>query len=177
MARHARNDILTNLKDIAAWQSNIMPPKSLFTGSNKPFSLPDWLQDHLVNSLSFWRSGFRVADGRWRQWEAYDCNDVDSVHNDFQRELPYILFFPDLLESVVRAWARYQLEDGLVRETLLSGCHGKTGQLDHAGGRIHMADVNAAFITQVSSVQDSTCVIAKIKLNKNCSMPTSMLTF
>jgi non-lysosomal glucosylceramidase len=57
-------------------------------------SLPDWLQDMLVNSLSYWRTGFWVADGRWRQWETFDCNDVDSVHNDFQRELPYIIFFP-----------------------------------------------------------------------------------
>lgn len=57
-------------------------------------SVPDWLQDMLVNSLSYWRTGFWVADGRWRQWETFDCNDIDSVHNDFQRELPYILFFP-----------------------------------------------------------------------------------
>jgi len=57
-------------------------------------SMPDWLQDMLVNSLSFWRTGFWVADGRWRQWETFDCNDIDSIHNDFQRELPYVLFFP-----------------------------------------------------------------------------------
>lgn len=60
-------------------------------------SVPDWLQDMLVNSLSFWRTGFWVADGRWRQWETFDCNDIDSIHNDFQRELPYILFFPGKL--------------------------------------------------------------------------------
>eukprot|EP01045_Picozoa_sp_COSAG04_P005190 COSAG04_NODE_236_length_19126_cov_8.932885_8_plen_354_part_00 len=44
-------------------------------------TVPQWLQDVLVNSMSQWRSAFMTADGRWRQWEAYDCVDVDSVHN------------------------------------------------------------------------------------------------
>ena len=127
-----------------------MPSNSKLIGLEKPFFLPTWFQDHLVNSLSFWRSGFRVGNGRWRQWEAYDCNDIDSVHNDFQRELPYMLFFPDLLENVVRAWAKYQQEDGLVMETLQPGCRGRTIHLDKAGGRVNMADVNSAFITQVN---------------------------
>ena len=37
------------------------------------------LGDTLVNSLHHTRSAFRVADGRWRQWEAYDCVNIDSV--------------------------------------------------------------------------------------------------
>lgn len=35
-------------------------------------SVPVWLQDTLVNSMSQWRSGFMTRDGRWRQWEAYE---------------------------------------------------------------------------------------------------------
>lgn len=56
------------VRNISAWHS------SLFGAS----TLPAWLQDGLLNSVSFWRSGLRFADGEWRQWEAYDCNDVDS---------------------------------------------------------------------------------------------------
>lgn len=87
---------------------------------------------------------------RWRQWEALDCNDVDSVHNDFQRELPYVLFFPDLLENVVRAWARFQHPAGYIQETLQMqwGCHNRTNRLDTPGGRV-MADVTPAFLAQV----------------------------
>ena len=87
---------------------------------------------------------------RWRQWEALDCNDVDSVHNDFQRELPYLLFFPELLENVVRAWGEHQHPEGWIQETLglQWGCHNRTNRLDTAGGRV-MADVTPAFLAQV----------------------------
>ena len=145
-ARHARADLVNNLEDILSFQSSIFPPKSPASST----SLPDWLQDHLVNSLSFWRSGFRLTDGRWRQWEAFDCNDVDSVHNDFQRALPYALFYPDLLENVVRAWARFQDPNGMIQETLQQqrGCQNRTNPLDSPGGRI-MGDVTPAFLAQV----------------------------
>ena len=55
--------------------------------------LPVYLQDSLINSFSHVRSAMYTRDGTWRQWEAYDCVDVDSVHNDYQRHLPYILYF------------------------------------------------------------------------------------
>jgi non-lysosomal glucosylceramidase len=64
-------------------------------------SLPTWLQDVLVNSMSNWRSAFMTEDGRWRQWEAYDCVDLDSVHNDYQRQMPSALFFPSLVKNVM----------------------------------------------------------------------------
>ena len=66
-------------------------------------TLPVWLQHVLVNGLSFWRRGLYLHDGRWRQFESLDCIDIDSVHNDFQREIPYVLFYPDLVENVMRA--------------------------------------------------------------------------
>ena len=45
-------------------------------------SLPAWLQDVIVNSMSNWRSAFMTEDGRWRQWEAYDCVDIgESSHH------------------------------------------------------------------------------------------------
>lgn len=77
---------------------------------------------------------------------------MDSVHNDFQRELPYLLFFPELLESVMRAWAKYQHPEGWIQETLgfQWGCHNRTNRLDAAGGRV-MADVTPAFLAQVTT--------------------------
>ena len=85
-------------------------------------SLPAWLQDVLVNSMSNWRSAFMTADGRWRQWEAYDCVDVDSVHNDYQRQMPYALFFPDLVKNVMTTgWAKLQQADGMITESLSGG--------------------------------------------------------
>ena len=93
-------------------------------------TLPVWLQDVLVNGLSFWRSGMYFRDGRWRQYEALDCIDIDSVHNDFQREIPYVLFYPDLVENVMRAWAKYQRPDGHILEALETGCMSPTSKMD-----------------------------------------------
>lgn len=73
--------------------------------------------------------------------------------------MPYIVLFPDLLESVVRAWARFQHPAGYIQETLQLqwGCHNQTNRLDTPGGRV-MADVTPAFLAQVcgfrSLIQD-----------------------
>jgi non-lysosomal glucosylceramidase len=75
-------------------------------------SLPLWLQDLLINSVSHTRDALwwqqcagchaskdaRVVPatfGYWRQYEAYDCPDLDSIHNDGERHIPYIMFLPD----------------------------------------------------------------------------------
>ncbi|KAK3739472.1 hypothetical protein QZH41_020504 [Actinostola sp. cb2023] len=152
VAFHTKQNLPKILDELLSWRENMTPSNA---SAQEVFhvdsSLPDWLQDMLVNSLSYWRTGFWVADGRWRQWETFDCNDVDSVHNDFQRELPYIIFFPGLLENVVRAWAKSQHESGLILEALQGqyGCWSKTNKLDAVGGRNNMADVHPAFIAQV----------------------------
>lgn len=53
-------------------------------------SLVDWMADSMVASLHHIRSAFWLKDGRWRQWEAYDCVNVDSIHNDGERHIPYV---------------------------------------------------------------------------------------
>ena len=116
----------SNLQAISAWHSSMI----LDDDSATVQTLPVWLQDILVNGLSFWRSGLYLHDGRWRQYESLDCIDVDSVHNDFQREIPYVLFYPDLVENVMRAWAKYQSEDGHIVETLAAGCQSPTRKMD-----------------------------------------------
>jgi non-lysosomal glucosylceramidase len=39
-------------------------------------SLPTWLSDTLLNMLSHIRSAWWEENGKWRQWEAYDCVNV-----------------------------------------------------------------------------------------------------
>ena len=46
---------------------------------------------------------------RWRQWEAHDCTNMDSVHNDGERHIPYIMFFPDSTRNKLTAWAKGQI--------------------------------------------------------------------
>ena len=110
-------------------------------------SLPDYLVDSLINSVSHMRSAMYFSNGDWRQWEANDCNDVDSVHNDHQRHLPYMLYFPETEKIKMHAWAKYQQADGMIQETLTSGCLGDTVPYDEHGGR-RMGDVTSIFILE-----------------------------
>lgn len=92
-------------------------------------SLPSWLGDQLVNSLSHIRTAMwfqncshchRSKDARldgagfWRQWESYACDDLDSIHNDGERHIPYLMFFPNTTRSKLAAWAGNQQPDGML---------------------------------------------------------------
>lgn len=108
VAQHMRKDLIKSVMDIQSWNEPIVGSEPVKKDpindkvkhipnspeENKVNQLPDWLKDLLVNSMSFWRSGFWTEDGRWRQWEAYDCNDIDTIQNDMQRIIPYTLAFP-----------------------------------------------------------------------------------
>ena len=124
------SNLLRNLSPtpqaISAWHA------SMIIDSNRKsvLTLPVWLQDVLENGLSFWRSGLYLCDGRLRQFESLDCIDIDSAHNDFQGEIPYVLFYPDLVENVMRACAKYQSDDGHIVETLAAGCCSLTGKIE-----------------------------------------------
>ena len=114
------------LQTISAWHASMI----IDSNGQSVQTLPVWLQDVLVNGLSFWRSGLYLRDRRWRQFESLDCIDIDSVHHDFQREIPYVLFYPDLVENVMRAWAKYQSDDGHIVEALAAGCYSPTRKID-----------------------------------------------
>ena len=77
-AEHLHADAASAASGLAARLPDVV---STIAGWHSAFfnadSLPVWLQDVIVNSMSQWRSAFMTADGRWRQWEAYDCVDVD----------------------------------------------------------------------------------------------------
>ncbi len=47
---------------------------------------------------------------------------ADSVHNDGERHIPYIMIFPDSVINKMRAWAGFQLENGMIQEQLRCGC-------------------------------------------------------
>ena len=117
------------LDAIYAWHSALFPAhgsannedrnkhvSTALTSNADRWTLPSWLSDVLINSLShtrdmMWWSACPhchvSADGRvngtlspgeggfWRQFEAYDCPDLDSIHNDGERHIPYIMFFPN----------------------------------------------------------------------------------
>ncbi|KAM7425997.1 hypothetical protein ABFA07_022653 [Porites harrisoni] len=134
-----------NLQPISAWHASMI----IDSKSKSVQTLPVWLQDVLVNGLSFWQSDLCLRDGRWRQFECLDCFDIDSVHNDFQRGILYVLFYPDLVENVMCAWAKYQGDNGHVVETLAAGCYSPTRKIDCGppNQRI-MRDVTTVFITE-----------------------------
>lgn len=56
--------------------------------------LPDWVSDFAINEMSHFRGLIWTRDGRLREFEANDCPDVDSIHNDYQRHLPYLWVAP-----------------------------------------------------------------------------------
>jgi non-lysosomal glucosylceramidase len=85
---HASSEAAAKSLDLEATVEAISTLHSVFFDSvPEPASpasggLPEWLADILVNMLSHVRSAWWEEDGKWRQWEAYDCVNVDSVHND-----------------------------------------------------------------------------------------------
>eukprot|EP00759_Apiculatamorpha_spiralis_P003226 PhF_6_TR11553/c0_g1_i1/m.18566 len=135
------------VKDVANsdFVGNVQRLHRAFTES----SLPDWMSDSLLASLHHIRSAAWFADGRWRQWEAYDCVNVDSVHNDGERHIPYIMLFPEAVVSKLNAWAKYQLPNGMIQEQLACGCMGGIDpNFEYGCGRV-MSDVSSMFVMYV----------------------------
>ncbi|CAE7410315.1 unnamed protein product [Symbiodinium natans] len=108
--------------------------------------VPDFLADSLLNSLTHMRSAWITADKRFRQWEAFDCINVDSVHNDCERHLAYSFYFPESIDSKMYAWAKTQLPNGMIQEQLMCGCQFGVPDkhIDQGCGRI-MSDVSSSF--------------------------------
>ena len=75
MFRDSEDVAHTALAAMPSILSNISAFHNVFFTS----TLPDWLQDALINTLSHIRSAWWTQDGRFRQWEAYDCVNIDSV--------------------------------------------------------------------------------------------------
>ena len=56
---------------------------------------PVWLKDMLLNQWSHYHMLLWLRDGRMREYEAWSCDDMDSVHNDYQRHLLYLWGMPE----------------------------------------------------------------------------------
>lgn len=116
-------------------------------------SLPTWFGDSLLNSLHHTRSAMWLADGRWRQWESFSCVNVDSVHNDGERHVPYLMILGGYgTTSKMRAWAAGATPTtntsvgGMIQEQLACGCMDVVPpMLDSPCGRT-MGDVTSMFI-------------------------------
>jgi hypothetical protein len=115
----------------------------VFVGSGS--SLPDWLADFLVNGMSHFRGMIWSRDGRMREFEAFDCMDLDSIHNDYQRHLPYLWLFPEFEAQKLRKWASGQAPEGYIQEFL-----GEFGvsPFDIPGGRI-MGDTTTLWVVEL----------------------------
>lgn len=131
------------VNDIVAHHSVFLGPNP--SSSLPPSPLPIWLRDTLTNQFSHFRSLHYLRDGRLREYEANDCPDIDSVHNDYQRHLPYLWAAPDLELSKFREYAAGAAADGHINEYL--GSFG-LGPLDAPGGRV-MADTTTLWIVEL----------------------------
>ena len=133
----ASNSAVADVEEWGAFASSLIGTSS---------SLPVWLGDSLLNSLHHARSTFWLPDGRFRQWESFSCVNVDSVHNDGERHLPYLLLWPGILPSKLRGWAQGALPDGMIQEQLACGCMGPVpSQMEAPCGRV-MGDVSSMFV-------------------------------
>jgi hypothetical protein len=117
-------------------------------------SLPEWLQDQLVNSVSHVRNGYwfansscplcvhsldpKVRDVLWRQFEAFDCTDLDSIHNDGERALS---------DAISRRRAQ---QDGSMGAQ--SGTKGVGGR-GHAGGADPSSEKDAESAQKLGQLQ------------------------
>jgi non-lysosomal glucosylceramidase len=82
-------------------------------------SLPDWFQDALVNSVATsYKTGMYFAPGFFRQWEAFACPNDTPTHIWTYGCLPYLFFYPELGEGILRAFAGTQKPDGQICEDL-----------------------------------------------------------
>lgn len=67
------------------------------------------------------------------------------MHNDGERHIPYIMFFPDITMSKMLAWGEGIEPDGMIQEQLGCGCTSKVPFFDDPCGRV-MSDVSSMYI-------------------------------
>jgi non-lysosomal glucosylceramidase len=123
---------------------------SVFAGPTS--SLPIFMQDAAVNEFSHFRGMIFTLDGRMREFEANDCPDVDSIHNDYQRHLPYIWTMKEFEISKLEKWGASIYPDDHIPEYL--GAF-SLSPLDQPGGRT-MADTTTLFIAEMYELYSHT---------------------
>eukprot|EP00656_Telonema_subtile_P019767 TRINITY_DN20977_c0_g1_i1.p1 TRINITY_DN20977_c0_g1~~TRINITY_DN20977_c0_g1_i1.p1 ORF type:complete len:1000 (+),score=124.94 TRINITY_DN20977_c0_g1_i1:180-3179(+) len=131
---------------LASVLSDINTHHSIVAHRSNPAEV--WLKDMLLNQWSHLHMLMWYKDGRLREYEAWSCDDVDSVHNDYQRHLMYLWAFPEFELNKLEAWSSFaQASDGHVYESL-----GYTGKhLDSPGGRV-MGDTTSLFVLEMYEI-------------------------
>eukprot|EP01084_Bolivina_argentea_P269292 457639_1 len=120
---------------------------------------PDYLKDFYVNSPSYLvRTSMYLKDGRWRQLEAFDCDQVEPPHVGYYRKLPYQLFFTNLDQNIISTlYIDHMImsngifgEQGLVSENFGGSCGnpGTLHKLDTPDNDVHSED-NPVFILDI----------------------------
>lgn len=139
-------DALSNPSTLSTVVTNLNTHINVF--SNPSSSLPPWIADQMVNQMSHFRGLIWMNDGRAREFEANDCPDVDSIHNDYQRHLHYLSVMPEFEYSKLRKWGSGQAKDGHIYEYL--GSFG-LGPIDVPGGRT-MGDTTSLWVVEILEV-------------------------
>ena len=122
-------------------------------------SYPDYLKDFYVNSASYLvRTSMYLKDGRWRQLEAFDCDQVEPPHVGFYRKLPYQMLFTELDQNIISTLYIDHMIDsngmfgemGMVSENFGGSCSnpGKLQKMDTPNGDAR-GDDNPVFILDV----------------------------
>ena len=82
---------------------------------------------HPISTITTYMYTFRREPNIYRHGSMYiytrhmlSC--PDSVHNDGERHIPYIMIFPETVINKMYAWASFQLENGMIKEQLRCGC-------------------------------------------------------
>ena len=145
------NDHLVEVATTAVQHTNV------WTG--KDSSLPTWLSDHLLNQFSHFRNFIYARNGLMREHEANDCPDLDSVHNDYQRHLPYLWAVPTFETQKSELYQSCQEtgnDDGMITENPGFSVG------DSCGGR-RMGDVTTIWILELLEIWRGTNDTERLK--------------
>jgi hypothetical protein len=116
------------------------------TFAGPDISYPVWLQDAILNMFSHFHMLIWTQDGRMREFEAYSCDDVDSIHNDHQRSRIYLWAMSEFEKQKLVKWGvAGQASDGHIQEYL--GAFGLS-PFDTPGGRV-MGDTTTLWLLEL----------------------------
>lgn len=92
-------------------------------------SLPAPVQRGFTNSLAqLYKTTFCTADGRWRAWDSFSDARISSLASTLYRALPALFVAPEILRSLLRAYAMAQTGNGRLPADL---GYGQRFPLDH----------------------------------------------
>ena len=114
-ASDVNSDVVSRLPEI--WRS-LRAWDTLLHAS----TLPSNLQNGLRNSLGqLFKTSFYSSDDRWRSWDSFSDPSLSSMEENLHRALPLLYLAPEMLTSLLRAYAAAQLPEGRIPASLGNG--------------------------------------------------------